>query len=128
MWQNQCAMRPIHLVVVAVGAVAVAAPCLRPAEACGNAIILATDENVRAIKQADGKLNDGNPAEAAAVAEKLLLPAPRIANWHSMTVSVGTKDKMALLGNRALRIFSLACVRLDGAIGPWGNAMPWKRK
>ncbi|MFN7135430.1 MAG: hypothetical protein ACK4N5_25375, partial [Myxococcales bacterium] len=107
MWQNRGAMRSIHLLVVAVGATAVAAPCPRPAEACGNTIILATDENVRAIKQADEKLNDGNPAEAAAVAEKLLLPTPRVASWHSMTVSVDTKDKMALLGNRALRIFSL---------------------
>ncbi len=121
-------MRPIHLLVVAVGAAAIAAPCPRPAEACGNAMILATDANVRAIKEAEEKLNDGNPAEAATVAEKKLLPAPLVANWHSMTVNAGTKDKAELLANRALRIFTLACVRLDGAIGPWGNAMPWKRK
>ncbi len=122
-------IRRARFMVLALGALAfaVATPAARRAEACGNAIIFATDENVRAVKAAEEKLNDGDPTEAAASIEKRVF-GPRPADWLNAEVSFNGVSKTAALGNRTLRIIALACVRLDGAIGPWGNAKPQQRK
>jgi hypothetical protein len=122
-------MRPSHALVLALGAVAVAAlPTVvtRPAAACGNSVILATDANVRAVKQAEDKLNDGAPAEAAA--SILALKQLDFVLSPETQINFGAFRKDLLLANRAVRIFALACIRLDGSIGPWGNTKPEHRQ
>jgi hypothetical protein len=102
--------------LVLAAAMACTLPAL-PASACGNAYILATDANVRAVKDAEAKLNDGKPAEAA----KLI--AKKAKNIDKPWVYVNTKDPgpRALLLNRSIRIYALATVRLGGTLGPNGK-------
>jgi hypothetical protein len=109
--------RAIQALFFAIGtsAAVLTIPSPRSSEACGNPIVFATDETVRALKQADEMLNDGKPAEAAALVQK------KIKNLAEGYPVPGDKSKSALLVNRGLRILALASVRLDGEFGPWNK-------
>jgi hypothetical protein len=104
--------------LLALVAGSVVGPGLRRADACGNSVIFATDEHVRAVKRAESTLNDGSPAEAAALIQALKHKYFQIDRYTRPGAGNGSQG--FLLANRALRVFSLACVRLGGAIGPWG--------
>jgi len=107
-------MRPVHM--LALLAVTASVRAARPADACPNAVIYATDANVRAIAQAESKLDDGDPGPAAAIVKKRVTGLNK---WDAKWVFPRPdQSKQSLLLNRALRIYALACVRLDGAVGP----------
>src|SRR5262245_15280439 len=115
--------RSILAISLALGAALLATPGVPPAEACGNPVVFATDKTVRALKQADEKLNAGNPAEAAAIVEKT------IKNIHFGMVATGSKRKEDALLNRGLRIMALASLRQDGEYGFFGKVRsPEQRK
>src|SRR5262249_48198713 len=83
---------------------------------------LETDETVRAIKEADEKLDAGSPAEAVAIVDKTIPHLPEA------QVVVGSTKKWDLLLNRSIRIYALASVRLGGAVGPYQPQYPGARR
>lgn len=97
--------RRIHGIIPLVVVLSAFAPA--PADACENAV-LATDEVIAGVKEAEKLLNQGKPAQARGRIEALLAGAE---GFDEQTPSAKG------LTNRAMRIISLANVRIDDRQG-----------